>query len=226
MRHLQAIGQFWVPLGVVASRRAKTSVMRIGVSAQPEACLQGDSRVPRASRTRPERRLRIRTPFPMVRETRVFAPDELFRFGIEEEYFLSDSEAGRTSTPALSRRARMRKPSCLISCIQPRPETGPSLAMAQGSIIPSPGEYAHATTCARFRKQKRKSREVKEPRIAPGPSNLSSRKNVIVFASAALAAGQFSVFCDGCPLPTFTCVCAWSSDDARCEFLPTYPSRD
>jgi carboxylate-amine ligase len=40
----------------------------------------------------PERRLRIRTTFPMGREPRPFAPDELFRFGIEEEYFLSDCE--------------------------------------------------------------------------------------------------------------------------------------
>jgi len=37
----------------------------------------------------------------MAREPRVFAPDELFRFGIEEEYFLSDSEtfAAPTETP-------------------------------------------------------------------------------------------------------------------------------
>ena len=49
----------------------------------------------------PERRLRIRTTFPMAREPRPFAPDELFRFGIEEEYFLSDSEtfAAPTETP-------------------------------------------------------------------------------------------------------------------------------
>ncbi len=39
-----------------------------------------------------ERRLRIRTLIPAGREPRVFAPDELFQFGIEEEYFLSDSE--------------------------------------------------------------------------------------------------------------------------------------
>src|SRR5260370_8496536 len=39
-----------------------------------------------------ERRLRIRTLIPAGREARVFAPDELFQFGIEEEYFLSDSE--------------------------------------------------------------------------------------------------------------------------------------
>jgi glutamate---cysteine ligase / carboxylate-amine ligase len=39
-----------------------------------------------------ERRLRIRTLLPERREPRVFAPDELFQFGIEEEYFLSDSE--------------------------------------------------------------------------------------------------------------------------------------
>lgn len=49
----------------------------------------------------PERRLRIRTTFPMAREPRPFAADELFRFGIEEEYFLSDSEtfAAPTETP-------------------------------------------------------------------------------------------------------------------------------
>jgi hypothetical protein len=49
----------------------------------------------------PERRLRIRTPFPMAREPRVFAHEELFRFGIEEEYFLSDSEtfAAPAETP-------------------------------------------------------------------------------------------------------------------------------
>jgi len=49
----------------------------------------------------PERRLRIRTTFPMAREPRPFTPDELFRFGIEEEYFLSDSEtfAAPTETP-------------------------------------------------------------------------------------------------------------------------------
>jgi hypothetical protein len=37
----------------------------------------------------PERRLRICTPLTAARAPRVFAPDELFRFGIEEEYFLS-----------------------------------------------------------------------------------------------------------------------------------------
>src|SRR5437763_13215813 len=45
-----------------------------------------------------ERRLRIRTLIPADREPRVFAPDELFQFGIEEEYFLSDSET--FATPA------------------------------------------------------------------------------------------------------------------------------
>ena len=44
----------------------------------------------------PERRLRIRTPVPMARKPRVFASDELFRFGIEEEYFLSDGETFAT----------------------------------------------------------------------------------------------------------------------------------
>jgi carboxylate-amine ligase len=39
-----------------------------------------------------ERRLRIRTLLPAGREVRIFAPDELFQFGIEEEYFLSDKE--------------------------------------------------------------------------------------------------------------------------------------
>ena len=39
-----------------------------------------------------ERRLRIRTLIPAGHEARVFAPDELFQFGIEEEYFLSDRE--------------------------------------------------------------------------------------------------------------------------------------
>src|ERR1700758_2705312 len=45
-----------------------------------------------------ERRLRIRTLVPAGHEPRVFAPDELFQFGIEEEYFLSDSET--FATPA------------------------------------------------------------------------------------------------------------------------------
>jgi glutamate---cysteine ligase / carboxylate-amine ligase len=45
-----------------------------------------------------ERRLRIRTLIPAGHEPRVFAPDELFQFGIEEEYFLSDSET--FATPA------------------------------------------------------------------------------------------------------------------------------
>jgi carboxylate-amine ligase len=45
-----------------------------------------------------ERRLRIRTLIPAGHEPRVFAPDELFQFGIEEEYFLSDSET--LATPA------------------------------------------------------------------------------------------------------------------------------
>jgi gamma-glutamyl:cysteine ligase YbdK (ATP-grasp superfamily) len=39
-----------------------------------------------------ERRLRIRTLIPADREPRVFAPDKLFQFGIEEEYFLADCE--------------------------------------------------------------------------------------------------------------------------------------
>jgi carboxylate-amine ligase len=43
-------------------------------------------------------RLRIRTLIPAGHEPRVFAPDELFQFGIEEEYFLSDSET--FATPA------------------------------------------------------------------------------------------------------------------------------
>src|SRR5205823_8722769 len=46
----------------------------------------------------PERRLRICTPLTAARAPRVFAPDELFQFGIEEEYFLSDSET--FATPA------------------------------------------------------------------------------------------------------------------------------
>ena len=45
-----------------------------------------------------ERRLRIRTLIPAGHEPRVFAPDERFQFGIEEEYFLSDSET--FATPA------------------------------------------------------------------------------------------------------------------------------
>jgi glutamate---cysteine ligase / carboxylate-amine ligase len=45
-----------------------------------------------------ERRLRIRTLAPAGHEPRVFAPDELFQFGIEEEYFLSDSETFATPT--------------------------------------------------------------------------------------------------------------------------------
>jgi glutamate---cysteine ligase / carboxylate-amine ligase len=39
-----------------------------------------------------ERRLRIRTRISADRARRAFAPDELFQFGIEEEYFLSDSK--------------------------------------------------------------------------------------------------------------------------------------
>jgi carboxylate-amine ligase len=45
-----------------------------------------------------ERRVRIRTLIPAGHEPRVFAPDERFQFGIEEEYFLSDSET--FATPA------------------------------------------------------------------------------------------------------------------------------
>jgi carboxylate-amine ligase len=45
-----------------------------------------------------ERRVRMRTVIPAGHEPRVFAPDELFQFGIEEEYFLSDSET--FATPA------------------------------------------------------------------------------------------------------------------------------
>jgi carboxylate-amine ligase len=45
-----------------------------------------------------ERRLRIRTLVPAGHEPRAFAPDELFQFGIEEEYFLSDSETFATPT--------------------------------------------------------------------------------------------------------------------------------
>jgi glutamate---cysteine ligase / carboxylate-amine ligase len=39
-----------------------------------------------------ERRLHIRTRIPPERESRIFAPDDLFQFGIEEEYFLSDRD--------------------------------------------------------------------------------------------------------------------------------------
>jgi carboxylate-amine ligase len=39
-----------------------------------------------------ERILRIRTLVPAGQTARVFAPNDLFRFGIEEEYFLSDAE--------------------------------------------------------------------------------------------------------------------------------------
>jgi carboxylate-amine ligase len=39
-----------------------------------------------------ERRLRIRTLVPAGQHARVFAPDNLFQFGIEEEYFLSDAQ--------------------------------------------------------------------------------------------------------------------------------------
>jgi carboxylate-amine ligase len=42
-----------------------------------------------------ERRLRIRTLVPAGRPARNFAPDDLFQFGIEEEYFLSDAETLR-----------------------------------------------------------------------------------------------------------------------------------
>jgi glutamate---cysteine ligase / carboxylate-amine ligase len=45
-----------------------------------------------------ERRLRIRTLIPAGNEPRVFAADQLFQFGIEEEYFLSDSQT--FATPA------------------------------------------------------------------------------------------------------------------------------
>ena len=45
-----------------------------------------------------ERRLHIRTLVPAGHEPRVFALDELFQFGIEEEYFLSDSDT--FATPA------------------------------------------------------------------------------------------------------------------------------
>src|SRR6204780_4127534 len=39
-----------------------------------------------------ERRFRIRTLVPAGQDSRTFAPDELFQFGIEEEYFLSDAQ--------------------------------------------------------------------------------------------------------------------------------------
>jgi glutamate---cysteine ligase / carboxylate-amine ligase len=39
-----------------------------------------------------DRRLRIRTLVPAGQDPRTFAPDELFQFGIEEEYFLSDAQ--------------------------------------------------------------------------------------------------------------------------------------
>jgi glutamate---cysteine ligase / carboxylate-amine ligase len=39
-----------------------------------------------------ERRLHIRSLIPAEREPRIFAPDDLFQFGVEEEYFLSDSD--------------------------------------------------------------------------------------------------------------------------------------
>jgi glutamate---cysteine ligase / carboxylate-amine ligase len=38
-----------------------------------------------------ERRFRIRTPVPAGQPGRLFVPDELFQFGIEEEYFLCDA---------------------------------------------------------------------------------------------------------------------------------------
>ena len=41
-----------------------------------------------------ERRLHIRMLIPPGREARTFIPDDLFQFGIEEEYFLSDAETG------------------------------------------------------------------------------------------------------------------------------------
>jgi len=41
-----------------------------------------------------ERRLRIRTLVPAGQPARVFTADDLFQFGIEEEYFLSDAETG------------------------------------------------------------------------------------------------------------------------------------
>jgi carboxylate-amine ligase len=44
-----------------------------------------------------ERRFHIRTPLPAGRQARVFACDDNFQFGIEEEYFLADSESGEVS---------------------------------------------------------------------------------------------------------------------------------
>jgi glutamate---cysteine ligase / carboxylate-amine ligase len=41
---------------------------------------------------RNDRRLHIRTLVPAGQDARVFAPDDLFQFGIEEEYFLSDAK--------------------------------------------------------------------------------------------------------------------------------------
>ncbi len=41
-----------------------------------------------------ERRFRLRTLVPPGRKARSFGPDNLFQFGIEEEYFLSDAETG------------------------------------------------------------------------------------------------------------------------------------
>src|SRR5579863_1050878 len=41
-----------------------------------------------------DRRLYIRTLIPAGRDARIFAPGDLFQFGIEEEYFLSDAETG------------------------------------------------------------------------------------------------------------------------------------
>ena len=38
-----------------------------------------------------ERRFRIQTAIPAGQEARTFGADELFQFGIEEEYFLSDA---------------------------------------------------------------------------------------------------------------------------------------
>jgi hypothetical protein len=49
-------------------------------------------------------------------------------------------------TPAASRRASRRKPSCLISCSQPGPEGGALAGEGRhSSIMPSRGVYAHAT---------------------------------------------------------------------------------
>jgi glutamate---cysteine ligase / carboxylate-amine ligase len=44
-----------------------------------------------------ERRLRLRTLLPPGRPARIFAPDDLFQFGIEEEYFLSDAKTGEVA---------------------------------------------------------------------------------------------------------------------------------